>query len=119
MKVALLTPIPPPPKGPAPEATRVKPLRSIVPDTDITTSEPDSLIVTNPVVPAVGVGVGVLVAGTSVAVGVGVGVSVGGTSVAVGSGVGVLVAGKGVGVLVVGTSVTFITPAILEWNWQL
>jgi hypothetical protein len=27
--------------------------------------------------------------------------------------------GVGVGVAVGGTSITFIIPAILEWNWQL
>jgi hypothetical protein len=96
--VALLIPKPPFPNGPALDDTKVNPLRSTVPDADITTLEPTSVIVT--VIgaePDVGVGVGVLVAGTSVAVGVGVGVSVGGTSVAVGVGVGVLV-GVGVGV---------------------
>jgi hypothetical protein len=111
--VALLIPKPPFPNGPALDDTKVNPLRSTVPDADITTFEPTSVIVT--VIgaePDVGVGVGVLVAGTSVAVGVGVlvnvgvgvGVSVGGTSVAVG--VGVLVnVGVGVGVSVGGTSV--------------
>jgi len=42
-----------------------------------------------------------------VVVGVGVGVS---------DSVGVTV---GVGVFVIGTLITFIIPAILEWNWQL
>jgi hypothetical protein len=73
----------------------------MVPEAVITTLEPDSLIVTNPVVPAVGVGVGVLVAGTGVEVGsgVGVGVLVAATvGVAVGVGVGVAVGGTGVGV---------------------
>jgi hypothetical protein len=116
--VALLIPKPPFPNGPALDDTKVNPLRSTVPDADITTFEPTSVIVTvigaEPdvgvgvgVLVNVGVGVGVSVGGTSVAVGVGVlvnvgvgvGVSVGGTSVAVGVGVGVLVnVGVGVGV---------------------
>jgi hypothetical protein len=92
--VALLIPKPPFPNGPALDDTKVNPLRSTVPDADITTLEPTSVIVT--VIgaePDVGVGVGVLVAGKGVAV-------------LVGSGVGVLVAAKGVGVGVsVGTPV--------------
>ena len=90
--VALLIPKPPFPNGPTLDDTKVNPLRSTVPDADITTFEPTSVIVT--------------VIGAEPDVGVGVGVLVAGTSVAVGSGVGVLVAGKGVGVGVsVGTFV--------------
>jgi hypothetical protein len=89
-------PNPPPPIGPKFELTSVKPLRLIVPDADITTFEPTSVIVTvigadALVVVGVGVGVdatGVAVGGTSVAVGVGVLVGEG-TAVAVGVGVGV------------------------------
>ena len=102
--VALLIPKPPFPNGPTLDDTNVNPLRSTVPDADITTFEPDSEIVTvigAEALVAVGVGVGepavAVGLGADVAVGVGFGVALG---------LGVLV---GIGVLVpVGSGVTSI-----------
>jgi hypothetical protein len=112
--VALLIPKPPFPNGPALDDTKVNPLRSTVPDADITTLEPTSVIVT--VIgaePDVGVGVGVGVEATGVAVGVGVGVSVG---TGVGVSVGGTSVGVGVGVGVGCKSIQFVKLLIIFWS---
>jgi hypothetical protein len=113
INVAVLIPKPPPPIGPKFEFTSVKPLKSTVPEADITTFEPTSLIVTTIGADAdVGDAVGVIV-GVEVGVGVdvpvlvtlGVGVLVlfgvdSGVPVGVGVGVPVVVTlGVGVGVI--------------------
>lgn len=104
INVAVLIPSPPPPIGPKFEFTRVNPVKSTVPDADITTFEPTSVIVTVIGADDEGVGVGVSVVEGVLVAGKGVGVSVG-TFVASGVGVGVSVGifvdatvGVGVGV---------------------
>jgi hypothetical protein len=78
INVALLIPKPPLPNGPILDDTKVNPLRSTVPDADITTFEPELLIVTTIGADADKVALGVIegvAVGVTEDVGVGVAVS--------------------------------------------